>query len=82
MSLVEHLQELRRRVLISLAAVVVGTVLGFMWYQWAPGNILPLGEIIRRPYCSLPVELRADLTSDGSCRLIATSPFELSLIHI
>lgn len=46
MSLVEHLQELRRRVLISLAAVVVGTVLGFIWYQWAPGNILPLGEII------------------------------------
>ena len=82
MSLVEHLQELRRRVLISLAAVVVGTVLGFMWYQWAPGNILPLGEIIRRPYCSLPVELRADLTSDGSCRLIATSPFEMFMLRL
>ena len=82
MSLVEHLQELRRRVLISLAAVVIGTVLGFIWYQWAPGSIMPLGEIIRRPYCSLPPELRADLTSDGSCRLIATSPFEMFMLRL
>lgn len=82
MSLTEHLQELRRRVIISLLAVLGGTILGFIWYQWAPGSVMPLGEIIRRPYCSLPEELRADLTSDGSCRLIATTPFEMFMLRL
>lgn len=82
MSLTEHLQELRRRVIISLLAIVVGTIFGFMWYQWAPGPVMPLGEIIRRPYCSLPEELRADLTSDGACRLIATTPFEMFMLRL
>lgn len=82
MSLTEHLQELRRRVIVSLLAVLAGTILGFIWYQWAPGPVMPLGELIRRPYCSLPPELRADLTSDGSCRLIATTPFEMFMLRM
>ena len=82
MSLTEHLQELRRRVIVSLLAVLVGTILGFIWYQWAPGPVMPLGELIRRPYCSLPPELRADLTADGSCRLIATTPFEMFMLRM
>lgn len=82
MSLTEHLQELRRRVIISLLAILAGTIFGFIWYQWAPGPVMPLGEIIRRPYCSLPPELRADLTADGSCRLIATTPFEMFMLRL
>lgn len=82
MSLTEHLQELRRRVIVSLLAVLAGTIFGFIWYQWAPGPVMPLGEIIRRPYCSLPEELRADLTADGSCRLIATTPFEMFMLRL
>ena len=82
MSLTEHLQELRRRVVVSLLAILAGTILGFIWYQWAPGPVMPLGELIRRPYCSLPPELRADLTADGSCRLIATTPFEMFMLRM
>ena len=82
MTLVEHLQELRHRVIVSLAAIVVGTIIGFIWYQTAPPRMLPLGEIIRGPYCNLPAELRADFTGDGECRLLATSPFEMFMLRL
>lgn len=82
MTLVEHLQELRQRIIVSLVAVTVGTVIGFIWYQSAPPHIMPLGEIIRGPYCNLPSDLRADFTGEGECRLLATSPFEMFMLRL
>lgn len=82
MPLIEHLKELRRRVIVSLAAAFVGTVIGFIWYQNAPGSLMPLGEIIRGPYCNLPDHLRADFTGDGECRLLATNPFEMFMLRL
>lgn len=82
MTLVEHLQELRHRVIVSLLALAAGTILGFIWYQSSPFGLAPLGEILRGPYCSLPAEQRAAFTPDGECRLLATQPFEMFILRL
>lgn len=82
MALVEHFQEFRRRLIISVLAVVVGAVVGFIWYQHSIFGIPTLGEILREPYCNLPPEKRAFSINDGECRLLAIKPLEMLLLRM
>jgi sec-independent protein translocase protein TatC len=61
MTVIEHLGELRTRLIVSLVAFVALSVVGFIFYE-------PILELIRRPYCRLP----EDLKGPQGCDLIFT----------
>ncbi len=65
MSLVEHLAELRRRLIISVAAIAVGALLGFFLYN----HVL---AFLVHPYCQVVGHKNAV----GGCKLLITDPLE------
>jgi sec-independent protein translocase protein TatC len=75
MTLVGHLAELRRRVGVSLLAVLLATALSFWWYENG------LGDFIRAPYCGLPERLRYT-DAEGGCGLLITDVFGGALIRL
>jgi sec-independent protein translocase protein TatC len=63
MPVLDHLRELRRRVIIIVLIVFGGAIVGWFLY----GHIL---EILRHPYCSVPQKYRFQGSGGQKCVLI------------
>ena len=68
MSLIEHLAELRRRIIVSAIAITVAGVVAFFLYG-------PVLHFLREPYCEA-VRHRHLKNSGVGCNLIITDPLE------
>jgi sec-independent protein translocase protein TatC len=62
MTVVEHLTELRKRLMIVIAAIAVGAVIGFIVYN-------PVLSFLKHPYC-------ASLPKGRACSLYLQDPLE------
>jgi sec-independent protein translocase protein TatC len=71
MTVVEHLDELRRRLIISLIAVGLASIVGFVFYR-------PILDFLQEPYRDAVEALPDSITTD----LIVTTPTEPFLAFI
>lgn len=62
MPILDHLRELRRRVIVIVLIIVAGAVVG--WYAYGP-----ILDVLRHPYCSVPAKYRFTPNGQG-CVLI------------
>ncbi|MGH3629635.1 MAG: twin-arginine translocase subunit TatC [Sciscionella sp.] len=87
MTLIEHLYELRHRIALAILGIVLGGILGFLWWAHRVGPIPSLGDLIIQPYCDLPVTQRINFANLGTghthgCALLQTHPFEAFMIRL
>jgi sec-independent protein translocase protein TatC len=65
MSVMDHLRELRRRLIWIIVIVAVGSVLGWYLYE-------PILEFLKHPYCSVPAKYRYQPAGPRDCVLTYT----------
>lgn len=65
MSVLDHLRELRRRLIIVVLFIAAGAVLGWILYD-------PVLKFLEHPYCSVPAVHRYNGHNGKSCDLIYT----------
>jgi sec-independent protein translocase protein TatC len=74
MTVVEHLQELRRRIIICLWAMAASGVAAWFLYE-------PFKQLLRRPYCQF-VDQNPNLRPPTGCDLVVSGPVDPMLVKL
>ncbi|WP_043627891.1 twin-arginine translocase subunit TatC [Nonomuraea candida] len=72
MPLMEHLRELRNRLVIALAAVIVGIIIGYIFFD-------PVWAFVKEPFCETP---QANQLRPGECTLTYSGIFQSFFITL
>ncbi|MER7080083.1 sec-independent protein translocase protein TatC [Saccharopolyspora kobensis] len=80
MTLVDHLYELRYRLGVAIAAVIIGAIFGIWWFSNSAFGLPTLSDFLLEPYCQLPETQR--LSPNGHCQLLQTEPFEIFMLTL
>jgi sec-independent protein translocase protein TatC len=76
MPLIEHLRELRKRVVRIVLAIVAGSVIGWLLYAH-------VWHFLETPYCRIPsVARQAPGVAEGGCRLYVTGIFDALVLRL
>jgi sec-independent protein translocase protein TatC len=71
MSVLDHLRELRRRLIIVMVIVALGAIVGWVIYN-------PLLALLKQPYCNIPYEHRLGALNQSTeqCKLLFRAPLD------
>ncbi|MER6830250.1 twin-arginine translocase subunit TatC [Streptosporangium sp. NPDC000563] len=72
MPLMEHLRELRNRLVIALLGLVAGTIVGFIFFD-------PIWQFVSAPYCGLP---QAQELRSGQCTMLILGVFDSFFVNL
>jgi sec-independent protein translocase protein TatC len=73
MSLIEHIRELRNRLLKALLGIALGMIVGWIFLN-------PVWHFIEKPYCKIPQQNR--LLNTHGCTLVVNGLFDGFFIHL
>jgi len=72
MPLMEHLRELRNRLIKAILSIVAGTVLGFVIFE-------PIWNFLKAPYCRLP---QSHQLNKETCTLVVNGVFDAFMVNL
>jgi len=75
MPLMDHIRELRNRIVKIVLGLAVGMIVGFVFFHWAFG-------IIERPLCAAVVRGHTGCKTLGTNELVATGPLDPFYIRV
>jgi sec-independent protein translocase protein TatC len=75
MTVVEHLEELRSRLIVSLVAIGIGAVVGWFLYD-------PVIAALKGPYCDYWRTLPRDLRATQGCVLVFLGPLDGMVVKL